>query len=72
MLSQADSGGGGDDVMWGEIKERLPSGVYIVKAYGKYDNYVGDFYYAAIEMAMPTNIVVGSRVILHRKLARVY
>ena len=72
MLSQADSGGGGDDVMWGEIKERIPSGVYIVKAYDKYDNYVGDFYYAAIEMAMPTNIVVGSRVILHRKLARVY
>ena len=44
----------------------------MVKAYDKYDNYVGDFYYAAIEMARPTNSVVGSRVILHRKLARVY
>lgn len=70
MLSHADSGV--DNVFWGEIKGRLPSGVYIVKAYDRNDNYVGEFYYAAIEMAMPTNIAVGTRVILHRKMARIY
>lgn len=70
MLSQADSGT--DNVFWGEIEGRLESGVYIVKAYDEDDSFIGHFYYAATEMAMPTNIVVGTRVILHRKMARVY
>ena len=70
MLSQADSGR--DNVLWGEIEDRLESGVYLVRAYDEDDNFIGHFYYAATEMAMPTNIVVGTRVILHSKMARVY
>lgn len=62
----------GDSELYGEIKERLESGIYVVKAYDRDGVYVGDFYYVAVEMAMATNIVVGSKVVIHRKLARIY
>ena len=61
-----------DNVLWGTIEKRLESGIYVVNAYGADDVYLGQFYYAAVEMAAPTNIVIGSRVILHQKLAKIF
>lgn len=61
-----------ENVLWGTIERRLESEIYVVNAYGSDDVYLGQFYYAAVEMAAPTNIVVGSRVILHKKLAKIF
>lgn len=61
-----------ENVLWGTIEKRLESGIYVVNAYGTDDVYLGQFYYAAVEMAAPTNIVIGSRVILHQKLAKIF